>query len=63
MFHLACSYGTLAAASELGAHIEQERQLFHDLTRLGKKIAVIWRFNSAARIQSTLLTKNGSSTG
>lgn len=33
------SYSTLTVEVHLGLDIEQERQLFHDLNKLGKKVS------------------------
>lgn len=37
-FHVARSFCTVAVEIHLGLDIDQERQLFHDLNRLGKKV-------------------------
>lgn len=62
VFDAARSYATLTIEVHLGLDIEQERQLFHDLNRLGKKVdaSLAFQFDSSNPITHFIKKSLGS---
>lgn len=54
IYQIACSLSTIQIESHLGLNVDEERQLFHDLNNLGKKVdaSLVLQFDSANPVNS-----------